>query len=587
MVQYASVPSRSLLASFSHDGKQGTNAIFQSVISLTSQLLTGQTNHVDTSNGKSTRPQPAASTAAALPAEAVHGRSFRESLLAMIGLLFVVMLVALDQTVVSTALPTIVAELKGFDLYAWVATSYLLASVITVPVFGRLGDHFGRKYFVLASIVVFTLASVLCAMADSMLFLVLARGLQGIGGGMLVGTAFASVPDLFPEPHVRLRWQVLITSSFGVANAVGPSMGGFMTEYIGWRSVFYVNVPIGLLGLYFVARHMPLIRNGKQGGPMKLDWMGALLIAASLGSLQLFVELLPAHGFSAGMLALIAASLIAFGALYVCEKRAANPILPLEMFGNPALASLFVLAVLMGFVMFSLLFYMPLMLQGGFGLSPNAAGMLVTPLVVGIPLGSICNSRLLPRIANPAYILYTGFGLLGVASIGITTLTQTTPLALTLLFLGCSGIGLGFVLPNLTIFSQEIAGRDKLGIATALIQSLRMVGGMLGAALVGTLVNHYYASRVRAALESAQAGQWLPVLGDPQILINKDAQGQLLAQLHEAGQNGLALLGAARDALVSSIHAGQMLSVVVIVFAIWQIHRLPRLQLRRHEKKSA
>ena len=171
-------------------------------------------------------------------AQAPQNRSFRESLLAMMGLFFVVMMVALDQTVVGTALPTVVAELRGFDLYAWVATSYLLASVITVPIFGRLGDYFGRKYFVIASIVIFTLASALCGMAGSMLALVLARALQGIGGGMLVGTAFASVPDLFPEPHVRLRWQVLISSAFGIANAIGPSLGGFLTEYAGWRSVF-------------------------------------------------------------------------------------------------------------------------------------------------------------------------------------------------------------------------------------------------------------------------------------------------------------------------------------------------------------
>src|ERR1700726_1332943 len=140
---------------------------------------------------------------------------FRESLLAMLGICFVIMLVALDQTVVGTAFPTIVAELKGFDLYAWVATSYLLTSVITVPIFGRLGDYYGRKPFVIASIIVFTAASVLCGMANSMLFLVLARALQGIGGGMLVGTAFACIPDLFPDPRVRLRWQVMMSSAFG------------------------------------------------------------------------------------------------------------------------------------------------------------------------------------------------------------------------------------------------------------------------------------------------------------------------------------------------------------------------------------
>jgi len=510
-----------------------------------------------------------------------QARSFRESLLAMVGLFFVVMMVALDQTVVGTALPTVVAELKGFDLYAWVGTSYLLASVITVPIFGRLGDYFGRKYFVIASILVFTLASALCGLANSMLMLVLARALQGIGGGMLVGTAFASVPDLFPEPQVRLRWQVLISSAFGIANAVGPSLGGFLTEYTGWRSVFYVNLPVGLLSLYFVWRHMPLIRHHAREGQMKLDWPGALLIAASLGCLQLFVEMLPKHGLTMPMALLALCSMAAFTGLYFCEKRAANPILPFEMFRDPALASLFILSVLMGFIMFALLFYMPLLLQGGFGLSPNAAGMLITPLVVCITIGSISNSRLLTRIANPARILYAGFALLGLAAIGITTLKQTTPHALLIMYMIGSGLGLGFVLPNLTIFTQQTAGRAHLGIATAMIQSLRMVGGMLGTALVGTLVNHLYVGRIQTALASAQASQWFPRLHDPQILVNKEAQGAFVAQLHGAGQNGAALIEMARVSLVSSIHIGQMLSVAVVLVALWQMRRVPPLQLTR------
>lgn len=524
---------------------------------------------------------PATLLASSSPsADDARERSFRESLLAMLGLFFVVMMVALDQTVVGTALPTVVAELKGFDLYAWVATSYLLASVITVPIFGRLGDYFGRKYFVIASIIVFTLASALCGMADSMLFLVLARALQGVGGGMLVGTAFASVPDLFPEPAVRLRWQVLISSAFGIANAVGPSLGGFLTEYSGWRSVFYVNLPVGLISLYFVVRHMPLIRHRKHDGPLRLDWIGALLIAASLGSLQLFVELLPTRGFRVGMLALLAAGVAFFVALLFQERRAVNPLLPLEMFRNRALASLFTLSVLMGFIMFALLFYMPLLLQGGFGLSPNEAGMLITPLVVCITIGSISNSRLLPRLPNPAWIMYAGFGLLGASAIGITLLTRSTPHALLALYMLGSGLGLGFVLPNLTIFTQETAGRAHLGIATAMIQSLRMVGGMVGTALVGTLVNHLYVSRVRDALAASHASRWLPDLDDPQVLINHQAQHDFVAQLHALGQNGAELIEAARVSLVSSIHIGQMLSVAVALLALLQMRRVPRLKLR-------
>ena len=190
--------------------------------------------------------------------------SVRESLWAMVGLGFVTMMVAIDQTVVSTALPTVVAELRGFQLYAWVTTAYLLTSIITIPIFGRLGDFYGRQPFVVASIVLFLISSVLCGIAQSMVHLVLGRALQGVAGGMMLGTAFAVVPDLFPDPRVRLRWQVILSSSFGIANAVGPTLGGFLTYYLGWRAVFFMNLPIGLLGLYFVLRYVPRVRQMQQ-----------------------------------------------------------------------------------------------------------------------------------------------------------------------------------------------------------------------------------------------------------------------------------------------------------------------------------
>src|SRR6201996_1470750 len=178
--------------------------------------------------------------------------SFRNALFAMLGIGLVNMLVALDQTVVSTALPSIVAELHGFEYYAWIASAYLLASVVTVPVFGRLGDYFGRKRFVIAAVIVFTVASLLCGVATSMPFLVVARGLQGVGGGMMVGTAFASIPDLFPDPRERVRWQVVMAASYGIGTAAGTSLGGFLSEHYGWRSTFLVNLPVGAAALYFI-----------------------------------------------------------------------------------------------------------------------------------------------------------------------------------------------------------------------------------------------------------------------------------------------------------------------------------------------
>ena len=289
---------------------------------------------------------------------------FWESLLAVLGIGFVVMLVSLDQAIVSTALPAIVADLNGFDLYAWVSNAYLLTSIVTVPICGRLGDYYGRKPFIIAAIVIFTGASVLCAVADSMLFLVLARALQGAGGGMLMGTALASVPDLFPDPRARLRWQMIISSAIGIANASGPSLGGILTEELGWRSLFYVNLPLGLLSLWFVWRYLPHIISRKSDTRLRIDWMGAALVALGLGTLQISSESLLDGGWSAYAIALLVLSTLVLAALWWWEGRISQPIVPLDMFREPGLGPLFVLAVLGGFMMFSLLIYVPLLFQG-------------------------------------------------------------------------------------------------------------------------------------------------------------------------------------------------------------------------------
>ncbi len=513
-------------------------------------------------------------------------QTFRQRLMAMLGLCFVLVMVALDQTVVGTALPTVVAELKGFSLYAWVGTSYLLTSVITVPIFGRLGDDHGRKPFVIAAIILFTVASMLCGMAHSMIELVLARALQGVGGGMLVATSFASVPDLFPDPHERLRWQVLFSSAFGLANAIGPSLGGFLTEYCGWRWVFFVNLPVGLLSVWFVWRYLPRIRHAEHK-PSRLDWPGALLIALFLGGMQLLVEWLPQHK-APGLLALIA--VVAIGSLIVLlwwERRCANPILPLDMFTHRSLQPLFVLSLVMGFCMFAVMYYAPLMFQGGFGLSPNQAGLLVTPLVVFITVGSILNGRVVTRLPQPNVILYVGFGFFWVAAFGLTQTALATPHWLIVIIMMMGGLGLGLLLPNLTIFAQETAPRTQLGVSTAMLQSMRMVGGMLGTALIGTFVTHHYSAGVADYLAAQTPAQtrWTSTLADPQILVNHSVAQQFTTAVTATGANAAQMLAAAREQLVSAIHSGQWVVVVLMVFALYMVYRVPPLQLKRRTIK--
>jgi EmrB/QacA subfamily drug resistance transporter len=505
-------------------------------------------------------------------------RSFRQSLLAMLGLSSVVMMVAIDQTVVGTALPSIVADLRRFDLYEWVATSYLLTSVITVPIFGRLGDWLGRKPLIVIAIVLFTVASALCGFAQTMPMLIACRALQGIGGGMLVGTCFASIPDLFPEPVVRLRWQVLFSSAFGLANAIGPSLGGFLSQHYGWRSAFLVNIPVGVVSLYLAARHLPHIRHVRFER-LNADWRGACLITVALGSLQLLVEAVGGTNAHAGLYAAVA--VLSMGLLVRQERRALNPVIPPGLLKDRATVVLLVLSLLMGVAMFVLLFYVPLLLQGGLGLDAGKAGIVVTPMVVCITVGTITNTRIVTRLEKPNLLLYLGFGLLGVSCAAIASVGAGSASVPFIAAMVMAGVGIGFVMPNLTVFVQQVAGKTRLGIATALIQSARMVGGMLGTAVAGTMARHLYRSgleRVLTAQTSALPGHWIVALQDPQTLMSTQAAARFAAQVDRSGLDGAAVLASARVALVHALQTslfGVAMLMAVACAVVWLLPLIP------------
>ncbi|MDR3639701.1 MAG: MFS transporter [Humidesulfovibrio sp.] len=516
-------------------------------------------------------------TSAAGMEEKGQERGFRQKLCAMLGLCFVLIMVALDQTVIGTALPTIVAELHGFDLYAWVGTSYLLTSVIAVPIIGKLGDDYGRKPFVLAAITLFTLASALCGAAQSMHQLVLARALQGVGGGMLVASAFASVPDLFPGAYERLRWQVLFSSAFGLANVVGPSLGGYLAQYWGWRWVFLVNLPVGVLSLGFIWRYLPRIRHSEQP-PSRLDWLGSLLVTLTLGSIQLLVEWLPMHKPALLLLTLGLTGAVSGVVLVWWERRCANPVLPLSMITHRGLAPLFALSMAMGFGMFAVMYFAPLLFQGGFGFSSNQSGLLITPLAVFITIGSIVNGRIVTRLSRPNSMLYLGLCFFWAATIALTQTTAATPRGMIAGAMMLGGIGLGLLLPNITLFVQAIAHRTQLGVATAMLQSMRMVGGMLGMALCGSYISSSYVHGVNSMLAANGASQWSSWLDDPQILVNHALAEKFNAAMAQVG-GGAGLLVEARNAMVSAIHGSQWIVVVLLALALWITRLVPPVNL--------
>jgi MFS family permease len=411
----------------------------------------------------------------------------------------------------------------------------------------------------------------------------LARGLQGVGGGMMVGTAFAAIPDLFPDPRARVRWQVVLAAAYGIGTAAGPSLGGWMSQHWGWRSTFLVNLPVGAAALYFIWSHLPNLHRPRAGG-VKVDWLGAALVAIVLGGFQTLIEAVPQDGITPRNLALAAAVVVAAIALLICEKRAPHPIIPLDIFRDPQLVTLFTLSFLAGFVMFSLIFFAPLMLQGGFGLSPQEAGLLATPIALCIALGSFINTRIVIHLKKPTMILSIGFGLLLASSVGLSFVRAVTPHLWVEITMGATGIGLGFILNNMNIFGQEIAGRERFGITTALLQSTRMVGGMMGTSIVGTIVAHHYASvvgRTISVLGTQVSAQWAPRFTDPRILVDEAMRDGLMAELGRAGLDASALFDAARDALVASIHIGTMLTAVAALAASLLVRRISHITFRK------
>lgn len=496
----------------------------------------------------------------------------------MLGLCFVLIMVALDQTVVGTALPTVVAELNGFDLYAWVGTSYLLTSVIVVPIFGKLGDEHGRKPFVIMAITIFTVASMLCGMAHSMLQLVLARALQGIGGGMLMATSFACIPDLFPDTRERLRWQVLFSTAFGLANAFGPSLGGYLTEYWGWRWVFFVNLPVGVLSLIFVWYFLPRIRHSAHT-PSRMDWIGALLVALTLGCLQLFVEWLPQNKPILVLTTIGSIGAMAGIGLIWWERRCENPVLPLAMLKDKILGPVFVLGMIVSFCLFAIMYYAPLLFQGGFGLSPNQAGILITPLAVFITVGSIVNGRVMMRLNSPQPVLYSGLGFFLISALMMTQATMTTPHLIIALAMAFGGVGIGLVLPNLTLIVQSCSLRRQLGVATAMLQSMRMIGSMLGTAVIGSFISNQYLSKINDTLAANNASQLAPSLDDPKILFSHEIAEKFINEMPQLGHDAVFYLTRAQHALIDAIHESQWLIAAVVMLVFWLVYDFPRINV--------
>lgn len=412
--------------------------------------------------------------------------------MAMAGVSATVVLAALDSTIISTTLPRVAEALNGMALYAWVGTGYLLATAASILIFGRLGDMFGRKPLMLVSVLIIALGSIACGLAQSMTQLIVFRTLQGVGGGMMIATAFAAPADLFPDAKQRVRWMALVSAAFAMASGIGPVLGGAATQALGWRAAFFIS-PIAAAGAFFLlARYFPRIRPIHDGS-RKIDWVGAILLVLAVGAPLAALELAFASGEHArpllgGMLALVGVAAVAI--LIPTERRVKSPIFPLRVLAGLDSRLLNLAAMMVGAVMFVLIFYSPLLLQQVLGYTPSEAGLLLTPLVAAISVGSIVNGRLFPKQTEPQRLMVFGALLLAAGTLMVLLISPGTSAWWILAAFFVNGCALGFLLPNLTLFMQMLSERRDVGVASALVQTTRAIGSALGTAVVGIIISH-------------------------------------------------------------------------------------------------
>jgi EmrB/QacA subfamily drug resistance transporter len=434
---------------------------------------------------------------------------------AIYGALMVVMLLAsLDQTIVSTALPTIVGEFGELAHLSWIVTAYLLASTIVTPLYGKLGDLFGRKIVLQSAILLFLVGSALCGLSRSMGALIAFRALQGLGGGGLMVTITAVVGDLF-TPRERGRYQGIFGGVFGLATVLGPLIGGFFVEQLSWRWIFYVNLPLGLIALAVIgwAFTAPNGIDSTRQRP-SIDVAGALLLATMLTALILLTSF-GGHGvewLSPEALGLAGITVAALAGFVVVEWRVAEPILPLPLFGNPVFAIACSVGFIVGLALFGSLTFMPLYLQVVKGVSPTEAGMTLTPMMMGVLVTSIASGRTISRIGRYRPFPIVGTALMTIGLGLLATLGVGSSVREAVIYMIVLGLGLGLVMQVLVLAVQNAVDYRNLGVATSATTLFRSIGGSIGVSLFGAIFAASLAANLAAELP---AGMPLPTATAP------------------------------------------------------------------------
>jgi EmrB/QacA subfamily drug resistance transporter len=506
----------------------------------------------------------------------------------MVGLLLSVLLAALDQTIVGTAEPRIIASLSGFNRYAWVASAYLLTSTLAVPIFAKLSDMYGRKWFFLGGSAGFVATSALCGAAgtvgflplDGMNQLIVFRSLQGVAAGMMMGLAFTVIGDIF-SPAERGRYQGYFAATWGMASIFGPTLGGWLTDHVSWRACFYVNLPVGIVATTAIYSQFPFWR--PHGVKRVLDWFGIFTLISFFAPLLLALTLVTDFGWgSVRVQMLLAVAAVMLAAFIYAETKAVEPLLPLSLFRNSVISMSSIAVFVLGMGMFGVIMYFPLFMQGVLGDTATRSGNLLTPMMMGSVAGSIITGQLNLRLASykPSAVagsILVAFGLILFARMDAST---TPGAVLTAMII--AGLGMGLLMPVYTVAVQNAAPARHMGAATASTTFFRSIGSTLGVAIFGSVLltnyRHDFAKNVPAGVPEGALGAF----SNPLLLAQMRPQLEAAFARYSGGAGMLETLFAnVRTALLHGLQLIFLGSAVIMSAAVVLNVLLKDVKLRR------
>jgi EmrB/QacA subfamily drug resistance transporter len=409
--------------------------------------------------------------------------------LILAGVMASLLMSSLDSTIVSTAMKSIAGNLGGMQFYSWPFTIYMLCSTLSVLVCGGLADIYGHKPMFLIGIVIFLTGSVLCGMSQSMMQLIAFRGLQGIGGGIIVSSVFTVIADMF-EPAQRGKYTGIVTAMYGLSSIIGPLAGGFITDTLGWRWIFFVNLPLGILAIAIVAVTMPGFKSGDTKKPV--DYAGIAALILSLVPMLLAVSM---AGKNFAWVSVPCISMFLFSAIMMAvfvflEKRSPNPMLPLTFFKDRAISVSFLIAFFSQALMFSAIMYLPYFVQGVIGSTATTSGAVITPMMLGLLLSSNLTGQFVSRIGKAKLLSVSAFVLMGAGALLLSTMGVGTSYSMAILFMVILGLGVGMTMPITNVNAQNAAPKQQIGSVTSTVMFFRNIGSTIGSAIYGVIMTN-------------------------------------------------------------------------------------------------